>query len=153
MSGKDNTTEGTTPNTHQVSEPHITYSRTWHTVGGTLQEVSSSEATNTFEPTFWPSNPYDRKPKQVYVYETVEETSWDEGKTPNSEGTPTGNYWHHDTQLSNNRDREYVYGTITTHHITTTTGVYCSCVRYHHNNHGCVLFRCTVDLVGIRQEI
>ncbi|KAK4318621.1 hypothetical protein Pmani_010412 [Petrolisthes manimaculis] len=91
MSGKDNTTEGTTPNTHQVSEPHITYSRTWHTVGGTLQEVSSSEATNTFEPTFWPSNPYDRKPKQVYVYETVEETSWDEGKTPNSEGTSTGN--------------------------------------------------------------
>ncbi|KAK4320079.1 hypothetical protein Pmani_009045 [Petrolisthes manimaculis] len=125
MSGKDSTTEGTTPNTHQVSEPHMTTpelgtlgegpfkasSKNMHTV-----EVSSSEATNTFEPTFWPSNPYARKPKQDYVYGTVEETSWDGGKSPNSEGAATGNDWDHDTQLSNNRDREHVYGTITTHH-------------------------------------
>ncbi|KAK4328347.1 hypothetical protein Pmani_001244 [Petrolisthes manimaculis] len=52
--------------------PFKASSKNIHTV-----EVSSSEATNTFEPTFWPFNPYDRKPKQVYVYETVEETSWD----------------------------------------------------------------------------
>ncbi|KAK3885012.1 hypothetical protein Pcinc_010753 [Petrolisthes cinctipes] len=125
MSGKDSTAEGTTPNAHQVSEPHMTTpelgtlgegpfkasSKNMHTV-----EVSSSEATNTFEPTFWPSNPYARKPKQDYVYGTVEETSWDGGKSHHSEGAATGNDWDHDTQLSNNRDREHVYGTITTHH-------------------------------------
>lgn len=91
-------------------------------------EMSSSEATNTFEPTFWPSNPYARQPKEDYVYGTVEETSWDGGKNHHSGGAAPGN---HDSQLGNNSEREHVYGTITTHH----------------NNHGCVLVICVIDFV------
>ncbi|KAG7154783.1 madd-4-like [Homarus americanus] len=103
-------------------------SKNMHTV-----EVTSSEATNTFDPTFWRSNTHTRKTEQEYVYGTVKHTDWpfhsEKGYHAESEwdqeGDPVFGTTNHLPEKDIDEERQHVFGTIT-HHRWKLNRFFCS---------------------------
>nr|XP_045583592.1 protein madd-4-like isoform X7 [Procambarus clarkii] len=98
--------------------PFKASSKNMHTV-----EVTSSEATNTFDPTFWQRNTHTHKPKQDYVYGTVRHThDW---PLHSEKGYHRETGWDEETHLFGTtnhlpekdigEETQHTFGTITHH--------------------------------------
>ncbi|XP_069958100.1 protein madd-4-like isoform X7 [Cherax quadricarinatus] len=97
--------------------PFKASSKNMHTV-----EMTSSEATNTFDPTYWHSNTHTRKPEQEYIYGTVKHSGW---PLHSEKGYHTHTGWDQERDLYGttnhlpekdiDEERQHVFGRVTHH--------------------------------------
>lgn len=92
-------------------------------------EVTSSEATNTFDPTFWYPNTHTRTPEQEYIYGTVKHSGWplhsEKGYHRESELDQESDLIYESTNLlpekSIGEERKQIYGTVSHHRLEDTS--------------------------------